>query len=169
MKFHYVTLPNGKRQHCRREYTWEEWVEEFWASCVIVQRSLATPCWEWSKCRNPGGYGGFNRFGRRKTTHRIAWELTHGKIPEGVSVCHHCDNPPCIRPDHLFLGTRSENAIDSVLKSRNHFTKLSPEDVREIRRLAQVHTPRATLTSLFGISPIQVSRIIHGTRWAFLP
>lgn len=75
-------------------------------------------CWEWQAHRNPEGYGviGIDRV--PVGAHRVAWELTYGPIPEGIYVCHHCDNPPCVRPDHLFLGTNSDNIIDAMSKHR---------------------------------------------------
>lgn len=80
-------------------------------------------CWEWQARRHRQGYGQFtmNRGGERWKTvlaHRVAWELTHGAIPDGLDVLHHCDNPPCSRPIHLFLGTNADNSVDMVAKGR---------------------------------------------------
>lgn len=76
-------------------------------------------CWEWQGSRLPHGYGHLTIPGRGVPyAHRISWELTHGEIPDGLWVLHHCDNPPCVRPDHLFLGTAQDNVDDSIRKGR---------------------------------------------------
>lgn len=85
-------------------------------------------CWEWIRCKSPKGYGWF-RFNlkrrsvgkKTKTTiraHRLSWLLNCGDIPEGLFVLHRCDNPACVRPDHLFLGTIKDNYDDAVSKGR---------------------------------------------------
>lgn len=83
-----------------------------------VDRSDPGGCWPWTRSTNGDGYG-LLRVGDRITrTHQHAWRLTHGPIPAGMEVCHRCDNPPCCRPDHLFLGTHEENMADMRLKGR---------------------------------------------------
>ncbi len=78
-------------------------------------------CWEWRGYRNPKGYG-FTRPGGRGVkgvlAHRLSWELHRGEIPEGMQVLHRCDNPPCVNPEHLFLGTNLDNIRDRVAKGR---------------------------------------------------
>lgn len=94
--------------------------ERFW---VRVNKT-ADSCWEWTGARHPLGYGNFNAGMRSDGTvryiaaHRFSWELTHGPIPEGHEVCHACDNPPCVRPDHLWLGTHLDNMRDMDTKGR---------------------------------------------------
>ncbi len=76
-------------------------------------------CWIWRRSTNKKGYGQITiEPGRTMLAHRLAWELARGPIPDGLSVCHHCDNPPCCRPDHLFLGTRADNNRDMEQKGR---------------------------------------------------
>jgi len=81
--------------------------------------TTSTGCWEWQGSRHARGYG---RIGSRvagvRAAHRAMWILKHGEIPNGMLVCHRCDNPPCINPDHLFLGTDLDNAKDRQAKRR---------------------------------------------------
>ena len=73
-------------------------------------------CWEYQGYRDKNGYGKTSVNTKVISAHRFAWEFYNGKIPEGMVVCHKCDNPPCVRPDHLFLGTTMENYRDYVQK-----------------------------------------------------
>jgi hypothetical protein len=112
--------------------------------------------------------------------HRVCWELTNGAIPAGLVVCHRCDNPPCVNPAHLFLGTLSDNTQDSLAKGRWNYSpnrwgetsptaKLSEEQVEEIRRrykpgvVAQWELGRE-----YGVNQTTISKIVRGTRWKHL-
>lgn len=96
--------------------TEEDLIAAFWA-----RTDRSGECWVWTgqTIGKPGfAYGIVTRQQQRTLAHRMAYELTHGPIPEGLFVCHHCDNPPCIRPDHLFLGTHADNMRDMAAKGR---------------------------------------------------
>jgi hypothetical protein len=102
--------------------------------------------------------------------HRLVWEECFGPIPEGLCVCHHCDNPPCVNPEHLFLGTQADNMRDMITKGRRARQtgenapgrKLTAEQVEEIRKA--IGTTRA-IASRFGISQSQVSKIRRREQW----
>lgn len=93
---------------------------------------VSSGCWEFAGARNRDGYGvlAFKAlFGRSmRPAHRIAWELACGPIPDGLYVCHHCDNPPCVNPAHLFLGTAADNAHDRDAKGRTRPNPFKPGD-----------------------------------------
>jgi len=97
--------------------------KRFWSN---VDRRSTTECWEWLRYRDPKGYGRIRlgRLGRNRRTeyaHRISWILAHGPIPSGSYILHQCDNPPCVNPSHLFLGTAADNLRDAATKGRRVF------------------------------------------------
>ena len=131
-------------------------------------------CWVWTGLKNGDGYGSV-WFGKRMDgTHRVAWTLTNGPIPDGMMVLHRCDNPPCCRPDHLFLGTQADNVRDMHAKGRARkahgsacgMSKLTEEQVSEIRhRYAAGDVSQTKLAAEYGVSQVMVSQIVRRKTW----
>lgn len=146
------------------------WVE------VVRVPSLGA-CWEWdkSRCELRGGYGQVRFRGRIYRAHRLAYELWIGQIPHGHGVLHHCDNPPCIRPDHLFTGTDANNARDMVLKERgvnpvyssqdSPAAKLTLVDVEQIRMLLAEGHSLGEIGRIFHVTKQAIARIKKGETW----
>ena len=96
--------------------------ERFWSHVEKTET-----CWLWTAATNsPHGYGAFRLDGKTVPAHRVAYELTYGLILPGLYCCHHCDTPPCVCPDHLFLGTHGDNVRDMIAKQR-HWAAVHPE------------------------------------------
>lgn len=131
-------------------------IERWWAFVDI----RGYGCWEWTGGRNGRGYGVFHYQGRTRIATRAYFTLTQGPLPRGVCVLHRCDNPPCVRPDHLFLGTHKDNTADMQAKGRGNYAtgervrnaKLTRAAVEEIRRRHAVGEKYTTLASEFNVT-----------------
>ena len=143
--------------------------ERFWSK---VQK--ARGCWTWTAACSRAGYGHLWVRGKCLLAHRVSWALHNGPIPPGLHVLHHCDNPPCIRPTHLFLGTPIDNMRDCAMKGRatkatgerNGRAKITEEHVREVWTLSQRGYLQREIAERYGISQVQVSSILTGKSWA---
>src|SRR5689334_20585995 len=155
---------------------------KFWVSV----KSSRDGCWEWQGRLNCDGYGEFyvqhDRAAKaiKWLAHRFSWFLHFGDIPRGMGVLHKCDNRPCIRPDHLFIGSRSVNALDMVAKNRHvkgervGASKVTAEQVIDLRRefvaLPRVGSKCApntvmALAARFGISQSTLYTIVNRKQW----
>lgn len=128
-------------------------------------RDELSGCWIWDRGADKNGYGKVRDGGVDERTHRVAWRLWHGEIPVGIKVLHHCDNPPCFNPDHLFLGTSDDNIKDAAKKERMH-KKLTFEQVQMIR--GDSRHP-AEISASFGISERHVIDIMNGVKRTIIP
>jgi hypothetical protein len=151
-------------------------------------------CWVWTGGKFDFGYGACWDGDRTTQAHRVSWVLAHGHLPPKTCVLHKCDNPPCVNPAHLFLGSRSDNTADMIRKGRAKLTgpitpatgdrngsRTSPESrpkgsavktskltlaqVLEIRRLRADGLERNAVAAQFGIAPGHVSQITSGRAW----
>lgn len=148
--------------------------DRFWAKVV---KKGPDDCWEWTGHRHRGVKYGQIGVGRRVDgliyTHVLSWQLANGPIPEGLFVCHRCDNPPCVNPAHLFLGTQADNMHDMLGKRRHshgekHATKLTANDVRRIRELCAQGATQINVAKMFGVSRSMVGFIANRKRWTLL-
>lgn len=128
-------------------------------------------CWEWNGTRNDRGYGKLYYRNRQYRAHRVSYELHHGSIPDGVDICHKCDNPPCVNPNHLFVGTRQVNVNDMVAKGRDlhgeraHHAKLREQDIIEIRALCAAGIPQKEVAERFGVIRRTISFVVSRQTW----
>ena len=143
----------------------------FWSNVKIGDFS---ECWEYQASKDNYGYGTAKYAGRLMLTHRIMWSLCFGEIPPKMCVLHKCDNPPCVNPYHLFLGTRADNIRDKVAKNRQakggkiHRTKLNTSQVIEIRELHKKSYPMCRIAKLFDVSSTAISYVIKGKTWKYV-
>lgn len=122
----------------KRIYTRGPIAVRFWAHVA-----KGDGCWEYTGARGTFGYGNVNiGASRYDRAHRVSWRLTHGAIPGGMQVLHRCDNPPCVRPDHLFLGTPSDNVRDMMGKARGGGQFAAPAHCKHGHEFTEANTER---------------------------
>jgi hypothetical protein len=155
----------------------EEVVERFWS---YVDK--ADGCWNWLGSKNNKGYGQYPTVVKHeifdsKLVHRISYYLNNGAYDRKLDVCHKCDNPSCVNPSHLFLGTRSENMIDCVEKDRHDTSKKAKGErsgrakldwtkVREIReKYAKGNTSTRKLATEYGVDNKAIHAIVQNRTW----
>jgi len=159
---------------CQTHYKrWQRWGSPFYVSEQDSPETrfweavdVSGDCWEWRGSTRGHGYGALRVNGRTTSAHRFSYELAYGPIPDGLFVCHHCDNPPCVNPAHLFIGTCKDNTRDMLSKGRGNRpkgvrisrAKLTEDDVRYIRRM-RGEIGQKELAERFGVSQGNISSI----------
>jgi hypothetical protein len=139
--------------------------EDIWR--FVDKMSSSKGCWLWIGHRNKHGYGQFKQHYRTVQVHRIAWELTYGSIPLDKMVCHSCHVPPCINPDHLYLGTAKQNSEDMVNNGRWKGNQiLTREQVEIIRVKLSEGESVGTVAIQYGIGQGAIYNIRSGVNWS---
>lgn len=139
----------------------------FWS---MVEKSV-DGCWNWTGPLGTGGYGQLVALPVRTSGPRFSYELHFGEIPKGMCVCHRCDNRLCVRPDHLFLGTKSDNNKDATQKGRNAHgsrhgrSKINESQAIEILSLLKSGHLQREVAASFGLTQASISRILHSISW----
>lgn len=131
-------------------------------------------CWQWlgalGRTHKDAGYGIFGMCGDCLKAHRAAWQLFVGEIPEKAHVCHHCDNPSCVRPEHLYLGNHATNMKDKQVRYRarcakSKLSRLNWDAVHVIRALSDLGLSRVLVGALFNMAAPHVSNIVRNKCW----
>jgi hypothetical protein len=127
-------------------------------------------CWVWKGALSHNGYGRFRTPTTHKKAHRIAYELYVGPFKEYLNVLHTCDNPSCVNPNHLFVGTQLDNTKDRDKKGRgkNGLPTLSFAQIKRVREFASVGIPRKTLADFFTVDKSSICRIINRTTYDYI-
>lgn len=148
--------------------------ERFWAR---VDRSGGPEaCWPWLRYKQKSGHGRVWHEDRLFVASRVAWKLTHGSLAEELDVCHTCDNGECCNPDHLFLGTHTDNMQDKEAKGRgNHargaaigLSKLSEDSVRAIRAMRATGMRLTDIAAKFDVTPASIAKVALRRTWAHI-
>lgn len=138
-------------------------IDRFTSSYVVRDSG----CWEWLNYKDKDGYGFLHHNGKQTRAHRFSYMYFNGDIPENHVVCHKCDNPSCVNPDHLFSGTKKDNTADMISKGRqgsfdypigenSYNAKLTPKEVIAIFKSKNSY---ATLAKFYGVGKSAIARI----------
>ncbi len=148
----------------------ERWPLEktFFNKLIITDLNL---CWLWNGAKNIYGYGTIRKNKRFIFAHRASWEMFNGKILNNLFVCHKCDVRNCVNPNHLFLGTPSDNMKDAAMKGRmkrgseNGRSKLFEKDIFKIRIMRQNNISFRNIAKIFNVNKSTIQDIIHNKKW----
>ncbi len=183
LRFHVDGEPVPKGRARTRLSPFAPAEERFWHR--VEKGPTADACWTWVGSRTPAGYGHLHIDGRPMYAHRFSWALNSGgPVPDDQCVLHRCDNPPCVRPDHLFVGTRGDNVRDAASKGRlwaqarpedvprgeqHAQAKLTEDIVRKIReRVANGESQRA-MSREYGVDRVAIRNVVLRKTWRHVP
>lgn len=150
----------------------ERRVARYWAK---VDRRGDDECWPWTAFRNQFDYGMFNGGGVEQLAHRFGYRLAYDDLADGMIVCHHCDNPCCQNPRHMYAGTPATNAADKSRRGRvvvspmpgerNSQARLTETEVGEIRSAYALGETQTSLAARYGVGQTQIGRIVRARQW----
>jgi hypothetical protein len=166
---HYIRIKKNKPVETKScyELTPKERLLKF------VKINEETNCWDWIGAKNRKGYGSLHFGGKTRIAHRMSYELYVGEIPSGLLVCHHCDQPECINPEHLFLGTDLDNSNDKFLKGRQRFlvgednvtSKLTTFEIVEIKNMLKEGIGLTVIAKKYNTSRSNIDSIKKHKSW----
>jgi hypothetical protein len=142
--------------------------KEFWNK---VDKQGNDDCWNWKAGKDDHGYGKFKFNGHAYHSHRLSWIFCNGNIPDKLQVLHHCDNPACVNPNHLFLGTPTDNMQDMTKKGRSMYgekgnnAKLTWDQVQQIRERRKHGEMNCVMALEFKVNRATISRVVTGECW----
>lgn len=130
-------------------------------------------CWLWIGNKPDGRYGHFSVSGKIYKAHRWLYALVCGEIPEGMVIRHKCDNPSCVNPAHLTIGTHADNVADKYERGRapnrqgekHPLARLTEDKVKEIRRMSELGWPNSRIAAEFGVSTQHVGKVVRRENW----
>lgn len=149
--------------------------ERFWR--FVVKGSAIDECWRWIGSKGPRGYGAIGDGSKNLRAHRLSWEMHNSqKIPDGMEVCHRCDNPECTNPSHLFVGTHQENMDDMMAKGRRPPTtgtrqwksRFTEDQVIDIRKMHADGFARKEICDKYNANSSIIGKIVNGKLWRHL-
>lgn len=162
--------PKDCQSGCCSKKCWLDPKFIFWKNVQKTEN-----CWLWTGCIGKDGYGKFGHHFRHWRAHRFSWFLVNGPIPEGRHILHRCDNPPCVRPDHLWLGSELDNVRDCMEKGRRAdafrevLAKLDWKSAEEIRkRYIWRQVTQKMLAAEYGVSRATIGRVVNGEAWTHI-
>lgn len=179
--------------YCNQPYTPKGPNKECSPRCQIMNNIKDVEgCWEWQRTISKMGYGKTRYLGKDETTHRVSFMVFKGEIPEGMNVCHSCDNRKCCNPDHLWIGTTKDNVQDCIRKGRrklgstkgyrylyrkknmnkkgenHHINKLKDNDVLEIRIMIENGNKNKEIANRYDVDASVVSKIKNRKAWSHI-
>lgn len=137
-------------------------MDNFWNKIAVAGPD---ECWNWTGAKSSYGHGIFRHDGKNVRSHRLLLEMCGVNIPDNKVVCHKCDNPSCVNPDHLFVGTQFDNMADMTKKGRRFF-KINSEDAMRIKDMLRCGAKQQSIADWFGVSNQLISAINCGHNWA---
>jgi hypothetical protein len=170
---HAVVTGAAKSCGCIESIHRENYDEDIKKKILNSVEITPSGCWEWKKAKHRQGYGNIGYKRKVMLAHRVSWKVFKGELDDNILVCHHCDNPPCVNPDHLFLGTDRDNVNDAFKKGRikrykgedHYFAKLTKEMVLEIRKLASEGMKYAEIAKKLNVKLGNISGIVTKSSW----